>query len=240
MSLDRRSTSRAACARDVATLHAELVRYGLVVWTGGNVSRPRARRRPASSSSRRGVDYDDLAPENMILCDLDGQRRPGDARQRARAVERHRRARLRLPEHAGGRRRRAHPLDLRDGVGGARRGDPVRASRRWPTSSAATSRSDRSRSSATTRSAAASSRPSTGHRSPRRADAEPRAVHDRPRRAGRRQGGGHVSRTSPAPCTSPASSASPIADPAGRDRRALRPLPERLRPGSDPQRGAMT
>ena len=32
------------CAREVAALHAELTRYGLVVWTAGNVSRPGARR----------------------------------------------------------------------------------------------------------------------------------------------------------------------------------------------------
>lgn len=57
---------------DVAKLHAELVRYGLVVWTGGNVSG----RVPGADLfviKPSGVDYDDLAPENMILCDLDGQ-----------------------------------------------------------------------------------------------------------------------------------------------------------------------
>ena len=65
-----------------------------------------------------GVSYDELTPENMVVCDLDGERRRG----RARAVVRHRRARLRLPAHARGRRRRAHPLDVRHRVGGARRG----------------------------------------------------------------------------------------------------------------------
>ncbi|MCU4672412.1 L-ribulose-5-phosphate 4-epimerase [Microbacterium fluvii] len=56
---------------DVAALHAELVRYGLVVWTGGNVSA----RVPGADLfviKPSGVSYDDLAPENMILCDLDG------------------------------------------------------------------------------------------------------------------------------------------------------------------------
>lgn len=56
---------------DVAALHAELVRYGLVVWTGGNVSG----RVPGADLfviKPSGVSYDDLAPENMILCDLDG------------------------------------------------------------------------------------------------------------------------------------------------------------------------
>lgn len=56
---------------DVAALHAELVRYGLVIWTGGNVSG----RVPGADLfviKPSGVSYDDLAPENMILCDLDG------------------------------------------------------------------------------------------------------------------------------------------------------------------------
>ena len=56
---------------DVAKLHAELTRNGLVVWTGGNVSG----RVPGADLfviKPSGVAYDDLAPENMILCDLDG------------------------------------------------------------------------------------------------------------------------------------------------------------------------
>jgi len=61
---------------DVATLHAELVRYNLIVWTGGNVSG----RVPGADLfviKPSGVSYDDLAPENMILCDLDGNAIPG-------------------------------------------------------------------------------------------------------------------------------------------------------------------
>lgn len=61
---------------DVARLHGELVRYGLVVWTGGNVSG----RVPGADLfviKPSGVSYDDLAPENMILCDLDGVVIPG-------------------------------------------------------------------------------------------------------------------------------------------------------------------
>ncbi|MCR2799265.1 class II aldolase/adducin family protein, partial [Microbacterium sp. zg.Y818] len=53
---------------EVAALHAELVRYGLVVWTGGNVSG----RVPGADLfviKPSGVSYDALAPENMILCD---------------------------------------------------------------------------------------------------------------------------------------------------------------------------
>ena len=56
---------------EVAALHTELVRYGLVVWTGGNVSG----RVPGADLfviKPSGVSYDDLDPANMILCTLDG------------------------------------------------------------------------------------------------------------------------------------------------------------------------
>ena len=56
---------------DVARLHAELIRYGLVVWTAGNVSG----RVPGADLfviKPSGVDYDELTPDSMILCDLDG------------------------------------------------------------------------------------------------------------------------------------------------------------------------
>ena len=62
--------------REVADLHAELVRYGLVVWTAGNVSG----RVPGTDLfviKPSGVSYDDLGPENQILCDLDGRPVPG-------------------------------------------------------------------------------------------------------------------------------------------------------------------
>jgi L-ribulose-5-phosphate 4-epimerase len=65
-----------AVRRDVARLHGELVRNGLVVWTGGNVSG----RVPGADLfviKPSGVSYDDLAPSNMILCDLDGSVIPG-------------------------------------------------------------------------------------------------------------------------------------------------------------------
>ena len=61
---------------EVAALHGELVRYGLVVWTGGNVSG----RVPGTDLfviKPSGVSYDDLTPANMILCDLDGNVIPG-------------------------------------------------------------------------------------------------------------------------------------------------------------------
>ncbi|MFJ4999319.1 L-ribulose-5-phosphate 4-epimerase [Microbacterium sp. NPDC088619] len=65
-----------AVREDVARLHGELVRYGLIVWTGGNVSG----RVPGADLfviKPSGVSYDDLTPENMILCDLDGAVIPG-------------------------------------------------------------------------------------------------------------------------------------------------------------------
>jgi len=65
-----------AVREDIAKLHAELVRYELVVWTGGNVSG----RVPGADLfviKPSGVSYDELAPDNMILCDLDGNVIPG-------------------------------------------------------------------------------------------------------------------------------------------------------------------
>jgi L-ribulose-5-phosphate 4-epimerase len=56
---------------EVSALHSELVRYGLVVWTGGNIS-GRVVGADLFVIKPSGVSYDDLAPENMILCDLDG------------------------------------------------------------------------------------------------------------------------------------------------------------------------
>ena len=61
---------------EVARLHGELVRYGLVVWTAGNVSG----RVPGTDLfviKPSGVPYDELTPENMVLCHLDGTVVPG-------------------------------------------------------------------------------------------------------------------------------------------------------------------
>ena len=61
---------------EVAAVHAELVRYGLAVWTGGNVSG----RVPGTDYfviKASGMSYDDLAPNNLILCDLAGNVVPG-------------------------------------------------------------------------------------------------------------------------------------------------------------------
>ena len=61
---------------EVAALHAELVRSQLVIWTGGNISG----RVPGADLfviKPSGVSYDELTPESMILCDLDGVVVPG-------------------------------------------------------------------------------------------------------------------------------------------------------------------
>ncbi len=56
----------------VWALHGELVRNNLVAWTSGNVSA-----RVAGSDlmviKPSGVSYDDLTPESMVVCDLDGK-----------------------------------------------------------------------------------------------------------------------------------------------------------------------
>jgi L-ribulose-5-phosphate 4-epimerase len=67
----------AAVRREVSSLHAELVRYNLVAWTAGNVSG----RVPGADLfiiKPSGVDYDEIAPDNMILCKLDGSVVEGD------------------------------------------------------------------------------------------------------------------------------------------------------------------
>jgi L-ribulose-5-phosphate 4-epimerase len=61
---------------ELAHLHRQIVRAGLVVWTGGNVS-ARVPGRDRFLIKPSGVDYDDLAPEDMIECDLDGAAIPG-------------------------------------------------------------------------------------------------------------------------------------------------------------------
>ena len=55
----------------VARLHAELPRWGLVVWTAGNVSQ-RVAGADLFVIKPSGVTYDELTPESMVVCDLDG------------------------------------------------------------------------------------------------------------------------------------------------------------------------
>lgn len=85
--------------RTVSDLHRELTRYGLVVWTAGNVS-ARVPGHDLMVIKPSGVAYDDLTPESMVVCDLDanvveGDRAPSSDAAAAAYVYRH------LP-HVGG------------------------------------------------------------------------------------------------------------------------------------------
>ena len=57
--------------REVCELHAELTRYGLVVWTAGNVS-GRIPGYDLMVIKPSGVSYDDLVPGLMVVTDLYG------------------------------------------------------------------------------------------------------------------------------------------------------------------------
>jgi len=56
--------------REVCDLHAELPRNDLVVWTAGNVS-ARVPGHELLVIKPSGVSYDELTPENMVVCDFD-------------------------------------------------------------------------------------------------------------------------------------------------------------------------
>jgi L-ribulose-5-phosphate 4-epimerase len=58
---------------EVASLHAELTRYGLVVWTAGNVS-ARVPGADLMVIKPSGVSYDELRADTMVVCTLDGEK----------------------------------------------------------------------------------------------------------------------------------------------------------------------
>ena len=71
----------AATRRKVAALHAELPRWGLVVWTAGNVSERVTLTRNGETVKTdlfvikpSGVSYDELAADTMVVCTLDGNK----------------------------------------------------------------------------------------------------------------------------------------------------------------------
>ena len=64
--------SVARLRREVAQLHGELARNGLVIWTAGNVS-ARVPGRDLMVIKPSGVSYDELTPESMVVCDLHGR-----------------------------------------------------------------------------------------------------------------------------------------------------------------------
>ena len=61
----------AVLRREVCALHAELPRHGLVVWTSGNVS-ARVPGEELMVIKASGVPYEELTPEAIVVCDLDG------------------------------------------------------------------------------------------------------------------------------------------------------------------------
>jgi L-ribulose-5-phosphate 4-epimerase len=60
-----------ALRREVCALHAELPRHGLVVWTSGNLS-ARVPGEELMVIKASGVPYDELTPDAIVVCDLDG------------------------------------------------------------------------------------------------------------------------------------------------------------------------
>lgn len=60
-----------ALRRTVADLHAELVRYGLVAWTSGNIS-ARVAGTDLMVIKPSGIGYDQLTTDAMVVCDLSG------------------------------------------------------------------------------------------------------------------------------------------------------------------------
>jgi len=65
-----------AARRQVADLHAELIRWGLVVWTAGNVS-ARVPGADLMVIKPSGVAYTGITPDSLVVCDLDGTKVSG-------------------------------------------------------------------------------------------------------------------------------------------------------------------
>jgi L-ribulose-5-phosphate 4-epimerase len=63
--------------REVCALHAELPRNGLVAGTSGNLS-ARVTGQELMVIKASGVSYDDLTPEALVVCDLEGSLVEGD------------------------------------------------------------------------------------------------------------------------------------------------------------------
>ena len=55
----------------VATLHEQLIKWNLVVWTAGNVSQ-RLHTADLTVIKPSGLRYEYLTPSSMVVCDLDG------------------------------------------------------------------------------------------------------------------------------------------------------------------------
>jgi L-ribulose-5-phosphate 4-epimerase len=93
------SASVATLRAEVAQLHAELPRWGLVVWTAGNVS-ARVPGRELLVIKPSGVGYDELSPEAMVVTDLRGNLVDG-ARSPSSDTAAHAYVYAHMPEVAG-------------------------------------------------------------------------------------------------------------------------------------------
>jgi L-ribulose-5-phosphate 4-epimerase len=60
-----------ALRREVCTLHGELPRHGLVAWTSGNLS-ARVPGEDLMVIKASGVPYEELTPDAIVVCDLEG------------------------------------------------------------------------------------------------------------------------------------------------------------------------
>jgi L-ribulose-5-phosphate 4-epimerase len=60
-----------ALRRELCALHAELPRHGLVAWTSGNLS-ARVPGEELMVIKASGVPYEELTPDSVVVCDLDG------------------------------------------------------------------------------------------------------------------------------------------------------------------------
>ncbi|MPQ97115.1 L-ribulose-5-phosphate 4-epimerase [Modestobacter sp. I12A-02628] len=69
--LDDVATTVGELRRTVSDLHSQLTKYGLVIWTAGNVS-ARVPGADLMVIKPSGVDYDELTPESMVVTDLHG------------------------------------------------------------------------------------------------------------------------------------------------------------------------
>ena len=68
-------TSYQAQREALAELHRQMFEAGLVVYTGGNISQ---RVEAGFLIKPSGLTYDQLTPDSMVLCDLDGKVLEGD------------------------------------------------------------------------------------------------------------------------------------------------------------------
>jgi L-ribulose-5-phosphate 4-epimerase len=74
----RRSSSAVAdLRRIVCDLHAELMRYGLVSWTSGNLS-ARVPGEDLMVIKASGVPFESMTPESIVVCDFSGRLVDGD------------------------------------------------------------------------------------------------------------------------------------------------------------------